>query len=176
MDIIIYGSLHGAAKRYADGLAEMTGINALDYKKAKSLDPYKRIIYFGSIYAGGVTGLKKTVARLAPGQEFFLVTVGMVVPGDNAFFDAFREALKKQIPSPFFDEKKVFHLHGAIDYGQLELKYRLLMKMMYSMASKTPEDQRTAEMKAVLATYGQKVDYVDLDTLKPLVAALEPYA
>ena len=63
-------------------------------------------------------------------------------------------------------------LHGAIDYGQLELKYRLLIKMLYSMASKTPEDQRTAEMKAVLATYGQKLDYVDLDALKQLVAAL----
>ena len=72
MDIIIYGSLHGAAKRYADGLAASTGINVLDYKKAKNLDAYKRVIYIGSIYAGGVTGLKKTIARLVPGQEFFL--------------------------------------------------------------------------------------------------------
>ena len=172
MDIIIYGSLHGAAKRYADGLAEMTGIKVLDYKKAKSLDPYKRVIYIGSIYAGGVTGLKITVARLVPGQEFFLVTVGMVNPTDKAFFEPFREALKQQIPSPFFDGKKIFHLRGAIDYSGLELKYRLLMKMMYSMASKTPEDQRTAEMKAVLATYGQKVDYVDLSTLAPIAGSL----
>ena len=172
MDIIIYGSLHGAAKRYADGLAASTGINALDYKKAKSLDAYKRVIYIGSIYAGGVTGLKKTVARLVPGQEFFLVTVGMVDPGEKAFFDAFREALKKQIPSPFFDERKIFHLRGAIDYSQLELKYRFLMKMMHSMASKTPEDQQTAEMKAVLATYGQKMDYVDLSTLAPIISSL----
>ena len=83
MDIIIYGSLHGAAKRYAEGLAASTGIDALDYKKAKNLDTYKRVIYIGSIYAGGVTGLKKTVARLAPGQEFFLATVGLVDPGDK---------------------------------------------------------------------------------------------
>lgn len=33
MDIIIYGSLHGAAKRYAEGLAERTGIKAIDYKE-----------------------------------------------------------------------------------------------------------------------------------------------
>jgi hypothetical protein len=76
------------------------------------------------------------------------------------------------LPSPFLDEKKIFHLHGAIDYSRLELKYRLLMKMMYFMASKTPEDQRTAEMEAVLATYEQKVDYVDLSTLAPIAGSL----
>ena len=172
MDIIIYGSRHGAAKRYAEGLAASTGIKALDYKKAKSLDTYKRVIYIGSIYAGGVTGLKKTVARLAPGQEFFLATVGLIDPEDKAFFDAFREALKKQIPAAFFDEKRIFHLRGAIDFNKLELKYRFLLKMMNSMASKTPEDQQTAEMKGVQAIYGQKVDYVDLESLKPLIGAL----
>ncbi len=171
-DIIIYGSRHGAAKRYAEGLSASTGINALDYRKAKKLDTYKRVIFIGSIYAGGVTGLKDTVARLAPGQEFFLATVGLIDPEDKAFFTAFREALKKQVPSAFFDENRMFHLRGAIDYGRLELKYRFLLKMMHSMASKTPEDQQTSEMKGVMAIYGQKVDYVDLESLKPLIDAL----
>ena len=173
MDIIIYGSLHGSAKRYAEGLSASTGINALEYKKVKNLDTYKRVIYIGSIYAGGVTGLKKTVSRLVPGQEFYLATVGLVDPGDKAFFDAFKEALKKQIPTPFLDEKRIFHLRGAIDFNKLELKYRFLLKMMNSMASKTPEDQQTAEMKGVKAIYGQKVDYVDLESLKPLIDALK---
>jgi len=38
------------------------------------------------------------------------------------------------------------------------------MKMMYSQASK--------EFKAVLATYGQKVDYVDLNPMEPLINAI----
>ena len=46
MDIIIYGSLHGAAKRYAEGLAERTGLKAVDYKEVDSLGLYKRVIYF----------------------------------------------------------------------------------------------------------------------------------
>ena len=37
MDIIIYGSLHGAAKRYAEGLAERTGLKAVDYKEVEPL-------------------------------------------------------------------------------------------------------------------------------------------
>ena len=114
MDIILYGSLHGAAKRYAEGLAERTGLKAVDYKEVDSLG----------------------------------------------------------IPPQLYDEKKVFHLHGAIDYSQLELKYRILMKMMYSQASKLPEEKLTSEFKAVLATYGQKVDYVDLNSMEPLIDAI----
>ena len=172
MDIIIYGSQHGAARRYAEGLAERTGLNAVDYKEAGSLGLYDRVIYFGAIYASGVTGLKKTVAKLTKGQELFVVTIGMVDPTDQAFIGHLREALKKLIPPQLYDEKRIFHLRGSIDYDQLELKYRILMKMMYSQASKLPEEELTPEFKAVLATYGKKVDYVDLEMLKPLTSAL----
>ena len=172
MDIIIYGSRHGAAKRYAEGLAERTGIKAIDYCEVDSLEPYKRVIYIGAIYASGVIGLKKTVAKLRQDQEFFVVTVGMVDPADEAFIGSFRAALKKQIPPQMYDEKRIFHLRGAIDYSQLELKYRILMKMMYSQATKVPEEKLTSEFKAVLATYGKKVDYVDLEMLQPLIDVL----
>ena len=47
------------------------------------------------------------------------------------------------------------------------------MKMMYSQAAKLPEEKLTSEFKAVLATYGKKVDYVDLEMLRPLTAALK---
>ena len=173
MDIIIYGSLHGAAKRYAKGLAERTGLKAVDYKEVDSLGLYKRVIYIGAIYASGVTGLKKTVAKLTQNQVLFVASVGMVDPTDQTFIGSFREALKKQIPPQIYDENKVFHLRGAIDYSQLELKYRILMKMMYSQASKLPEEKLSSEFKAVLASYGQKVDYVDMESLNPLIDAMK---
>ncbi len=155
MDIIIYGSQHGSAKRYAEGLAERTGLKAVDYKEADSLGLYNRM------------------AKLTHGQELYVITVGMVDPEDQAFIGPLREALKKQIPPQMYDENRIFHLRGAIDYSQLELKYRILMKMMYSQAAKLPEEKLTSEFKAVLATYGKKVDYVDLEMLRPLTAALK---
>ena len=129
MDIIIFGSLHGATKRYAERLAEMTGIKAVDYKDLKDAGPFDRVIYMGAIYARGVVGLKKTLGRITSAKELFIVTVGMVDPEDKVFFDSFREALKAQVPAQLFDEKKLFHLRGAIDYSKLELKYRILMKI-----------------------------------------------
>lgn len=46
------------------------------------------------------------------------------------------------------------------------------MKMMYSQASKMPQEQLTPEFKAVLATYGQTVDFVDFGALKPVADAV----
>lgn len=45
MDIIIYGSQHGSAKRYAEGLAEKTSLKAVDYREAEGLGLYKRVIH-----------------------------------------------------------------------------------------------------------------------------------
>ena len=146
MDIIIYGSLHGATKRYAERLAEMTGIEAVDYRDLKDAGPFDRVIYMGAIYARGVVGLKKTLSRITSAKELFIVTVGMVDPEDKVFFDSFN--------------------------SQLELKYRILMKMMYSQALKMPEEQLTPEFKAVLATYGQTVDFVDFEGLRPVADAV----
>ena len=43
MAIILYGSLHGAAKRYAEHLAYVTGIKAFDYKDIKDLGKYDQL-------------------------------------------------------------------------------------------------------------------------------------
>ena len=42
----------------------------------------------------------------------------------------------------------------------------------YSQASKLPEEKLTSEFKAVLAIYGQKVGYVDLNSVEPLIDAI----
>ena len=66
--LIIYGSQYGSTKRYAERLAEMTGMEAVDYKAAKSINEYNKIIHLGALYAGGVLGLKKTVGKMTDGQ------------------------------------------------------------------------------------------------------------
>ena len=46
------------------------------------------------------------------------------------------------------------------------------MKLLYSKVTKIPEAERNAEVRALIATYGKQVDFVNLDTLEPLVKAL----
>lgn len=167
--IIIYGSLYGSTKRYAERLAEMTGIDAVDYKDAKDVGDYDRIIYLGGLFAGGVLGLKKTVSKMSPTQELVIATVGVTDPNELVYFEDIRKAIKAQLPASFYDEKNVFHLRGAIDYGQLGFKHSIMMKMFHSMMLKKPESELTADAKAMLETYGKKVDFVDFDALNPIV-------
>ena len=67
--IIIYGSRYGSTKRYAERLAEITGLQAVFFKDVKCVADYDRIVYLGALCAGGVMGLKKTVDHLSANQE-----------------------------------------------------------------------------------------------------------
>lgn len=167
--IIIYGSEYGSTKRYAERLSEITGIEAVNYKEVKDIGDYKRVVYLGGLFAGGVMGLKKTVSKMTSQQELILATVGMTDPNEATYFEGIRKALKAQLPASLYDENKIFHLRGAIDYSMLGFKHRIMMKMFHSMLLKKPESELTADAKTVLETYGKKVDFVDYDGLKPII-------
>lgn len=167
--LIIYGSRYGSARRYAERLAEMTGTEAVEYKEAKDLDDYDRIVYLGSLYAGGVTGLKQTVGKMSPQQELIVATVGLADSTDAANVAHIRQSIKGQIPAHFYDESRLFHLRGAIDYTKLNLKYRLMMSLLVKKVAKLPEEQQNAETRAMLETYGKQVDFVDFSSLQPIV-------
>ena len=171
--IIIYGSCYGSTKRYAERLSEITGLKAVVFKDVKSVAGYDRIVYLGALCAGGVMGLKKTVCGLSTSQELFVATVGLADPTDAENVNHIRGCLKKQIPASHYDESKIFHLRGAIDYTRLSLKHRIMMKLLYSKVTKIPEAERNAEVRALIATYGKRVDFVNLDTLEPIAQILK---
>lgn len=117
-------------------------------------------------------GLKKTVAHLSTSQELIVATVGLADPTDIGNINHIRDCLKKQVPASHYDESKIFHLRGAIDYSKLGLKHRIMMRLLYSKVVKIPEAERDAEVRALIATYGKQVDFVNFDTLEPLVKSL----
>lgn len=167
--LIIYGSRYGSTRRYAERLAEMTGLEAVEYKAVKDLGDYDRIVYLGSLYAGGVTGLKQAVGKMSPQQELIVATVGLADSTDAANVAHIRQSIKDQIPAHFYDESRLFHLRGAIDYTKLNLKYRLMMSLLAKKVAKLPEEQQNAETRAMLETYGKQVDFVDFSSLQPIV-------
>lgn len=167
--IIIYGSQYGSSKRYAERLAELTDLNVVDYKEAKNIGNYKRIVYIGSLYACGVSGLKQTVSKMTSQQELIVATVGLADPTDEVNIAHIRQSLKSQLPERLYDERRIFHLRGAIDYGKLTFKHRTMMSLLVKKVTKLPEEQQNAETRAMLATYGKQVDFVDFGSLQPIV-------
>ena len=117
--------------------------------------------------------MKKTVGKIAENQDLIIVTVGVTDPNETEYFSQIRKSIKNQIPSNLYNEEKIFHLRGAIDYNQLGFKHRVMMSMFHKMVLKMPESQRTADAKAMLETYGQKVDFVDFTSLEQMANTLQ---
>ena len=169
--IIIYASQYGSTKRYAERLSAITGIKCVSHKETEDIQNYERIIYMGAIFAGSVLGLKKFAATVT-GQELIVITVGLVDPQDEENIRYIRNNIKSHIPAHLYDEDKIFHLRGAIDYSTIGIKHKLMMKFIHSRLAKMPEDELNAESKIILETYGKKVDYADFNTLQPIVSIL----
>ena len=69
MKIIIYGSQYGTTKKYAEELAKRTIIESESYEDVADIDKYNTVVYIGGLYAGGVLGMKKTLAKISQCQK-----------------------------------------------------------------------------------------------------------
>lgn len=69
------------------------------------------------------------------------------------------------MPEQFLEYSAVFHLRGGIDYSKLSFKHKTMMSLLYSKVKKLPEEERTAEIRAMIETFDSKVDFVDYGSL-----------
>ena len=171
--LILYGSQYGTTKRYADELSRLTGLPALSYEKAGELAGYEQIVYLGGLYAGGVKGLKQTARKFPAGVRLILVTVGLADVQDEQNIENIRRSVRRQLPAGLLQNTVLFHLRGGIDYSRLNLTHRTMMTLLYNHARKLPPEQQNAETRAMIETFGTKVDFVDVAALGPVVAAIE---
>lgn len=171
--LILYGSQYGTTKRYADELSRLTGLPAVSYEKAPDLAGCEQIVYLGGLYAGGVKGLKQTAKKFPAGMRLILVTVGLADVQDEQNIENIRRGVRRQLPAGLLQNTVLFHLRGGIDYGRLNLTHRTMMTLLYNHARKLPPEQQNAETKAMIETFGTKVDFVDVAALGPVAAAIE---
>ena len=170
MKIIIYGSQYGTARKYAEELAKRTNIEIKSYKDITDIDQYNTVVYIGSLYAGGVLGMKKTLAKisLCQNKKIIIATVGLADPADTENTDNIKSSMKRQLSKDLYENAHIFHLRGGIDYSCLNFKHKTMMGLLYKKAVGLPEEKKTAEIKAMIETYNQKVNFVDFESLNQL--------
>ena len=171
--VVIYGSFYGTTKKYAMELAKRLEVEAIDYNEVKDINKYDSIIYLGGLYAGGVLGMAKTLKKLSiDDKEIIIATVGLADPSDEENINNIEMHMKKQLSEEMFTKSKIFHLRGGIVYKDLSFKHKFLMKLVYSKAKKTPEEERNAELKAMIETYNKEVDFVNFCELDKMIEVL----
>ena len=170
--LIIYGSQYGTTQRYAERFSELTRLPCISSEAVKDLSCYDRVIHFGGLYAGGVKGLRKTLRALGEHTGLIIVTVGLADVTDEENLANIRNALRRQVPGHLLEKTQVFHLRGGIDYRKLSLKHKAMMTLLYHSVKNQPEEQKTAETRAMIETFNKAVDFVDFRTLEPIVEAV----
>lgn len=170
-NIIIYGSHYGTTKQYAKELSRRTNIEAISFKNVKEINDYDNIIYLGGLYAGGVLGMSKTIKKLnnTVNKKIIIVTVGLSDPMDEVNKNNIRNNIKKQMSKEIFEKAKIFHLRGGIDYSKLNFKHKTMMKLLYNAVKNLPKEKQTAEDRAMIETYNQKVNFVDFSSLDKII-------
>ncbi len=173
--LILYGSRYGSAKRYAESLSSQSGIHAVSHKEIPDLSAVQTVVYIGSLYAGGVLGLRKLLRRLPEGENFrlLLATVGISDPAVAENAANIRASLQKQIPPALFCRTKIFHLRGALNYPLLSATHRTALTLLKKSLERTPQERWSTEDHEFWDTYGKQIDFVDLSALTPLLEELK---
>lgn len=173
--VIIYGSHYGHTRSYAEKLSDLTGIAVFDHKHCpKDLSSMDLIIYMGGLYAGGLLGLSSVLRHLPKccRPPFFIVTVGLADPKDPQNKASIMSSVSRQFGDFMPKKTEFFHLRGGIDYARLSKGHRFIMSMLYSSIRKKPHEKLSAEDRAVIQTYGEKVDFMDFESLAPISARI----
>lgn len=173
--IIIYGSQYGTTKCYAEKFSEMTEIPAINFEDMDNKEEYDLIIHFGGLYAGGIKGLKNTVKSIKNKTRLIIVTVGLADVNDRENTDSIKKSIARQVPEKILNNTLIFHLRGGIDYSKLNFKHKTMMTLLYKKAKKLPEEKKTAEIKAMIETFGKKVDFVDYDSLEQIINSIRDW-
>jgi len=168
--IILYGTYYGSSKQYAEELTRRSGLACVSYEDAGDLSNYDRITYIGSLYAGGVLGLKETFGKLANWRQkqIVIATVGLADTKDAENVANIRKGMARQLPEGMMEHARIVHLRGGIDYSRLSVKHKLMMSLLYQKAKNLPPEKKTAEVRAMIDTYNQVVDFVDFSRVDEL--------
>jgi len=162
---VIYKSKYGFTQKYAAWIAKALGADLWEWAAIKpaQISAYDVVVYGGGLYASGIAGIKKIKKNLP--AKLVVFTVGLACPADTDY----SEILNKNFTPAQLKAIKVFHLHGGIDYKNLSPIHKIMMAMVKKSVEKIPLAERSKEDKAMLETYGAKLDFTERSAIKPLI-------
>lgn len=171
--IVTYESKYGSTQKYAKWIGEALSCEVRDIKNVPSdmLKHYDVIIHGGSLYAGGVSGMKQLI-KMYPeisDKKLVLFTCGLADPTSQQNVTHIENSVAKAVPEEMYESMKQFHLRGGIDYRRLSLIHKVMMWMLCQTMKKKGYDNLSDDDKLMLDTYGKKIDFSDQSTINTLV-------
>lgn len=170
---VVYKSKYGSTKKYAQWIAEETNADLFENSKTdvRDLIQYDTIVYGGGLYASGIAGISLITKNyeVLKDKRIVVFTVGLASTDRK---EVFYSIIEKNFSQEMCDNIEFFHLRGGIDYKKLGFIHRSMMAMLKTVISKKDPEKLTDDDRELLATYGDKIDFTDKNSLKPLLVFL----
>lgn len=161
MQAIVYTSNTGYTKRYAQLLAEATGLPLYDLEQAaRHLGAGAQICYLGWLMAGRIQGYTKA-AKVFRIQA----VIGVGMAPDGALTESVRRT--NRLPA----ELPVFTLQGGYDRSRVKGIYGLMMDLLVKKMTRDQKKNGAGEAdRQMLQLMRDGGDWVRAESLEPVLA------
>ncbi len=165
--VVVYKSISGFTKKYAEWIAEELETDLLRLKKIDIdiLLKYDTIIYGGSLHAVGISGvniIKNNLNRLKD-KNIIVFTTGASPSKESAISEVkdsnFSVEEQKQI--------QFYYFRGGFDFNKLNFTNKILMTLMkWKIKLKC---HKTPDEKGMLAAFSKPMDFTKKENIKELL-------
>ena len=171
---ITYKSKYGSTKKYAEWIAQETKGDLFESSKVsiEKLKQYDTIVYGGGLYANGISGssiITKNYEDLK-GKKLVVFTVGIAPTEDEK---TFLPIIEKIFSKEMRENIHFFHFRGGLDYKDLGMLHKSMMAMLKTQTGKKGPKKISDEDIETLVTNKGKLDFVDKDSIEPLLDYLK---
>lgn len=171
--IVVYKSVTGFTKEYAEMIAHELDCAMMDLKSATAvkLSDYDTVIFGGRMHAGTVDGLKnaKKLFQQSRAVQFIVYATG-AMPNSEAQ-DTINEMWSGNFTPDELNEIPHFYMQGGLRYEKMPFGDKILMKAFAAVMSRK-KDKTEADRQFVNAISGS-YDISSKEYIKPLVAILK---
>lgn len=165
--IIVYKSVTGFTKKYADIIANATGAEAVCFKDARKFDfsKYDAVVFGSRAHAGRIDGYRKAMKLLKMhGAKSMVLFVTGAAP--NEAQDIIDKFWKDNLEQPEIIPH--FYMQAGLCYEKMPLVDRLMMKMAVKFIAKQQGSATASEQdfgKMIASSY----DISDEKYAQPLI-------
>ena len=170
--LVLYQSKYGSTAQYAQWIGEALEcpVDSISHIDRYTLENYDVIILGEGIYAGQLKSPKilKQIMDKYPTKRYIFFLVGLSDMEDTTNTKELYANLKKYIGDRI-EQIKVYYLRGAIDYGRLSIKHKVMMWMLYRSLTRKSKEQLTKEECRMIETYGKQANCMNKAALHELL-------
>lgn len=170
-NIVIYKSRYGFAKQYAKFIADELKADIIELSEVagKDLKKYDCIILGAGVYASSINGIKE-FKKIINENKNAKIKVFVTTLSNTNNENTLKSLADKNFEKEIQERIEFYQLRGGIDYKKLNPLHKIMMFMLIKMLkNKKDKDE---DMKMMVETYGQKVDFTDKKSIEKIVTGI----